>query len=84
MSHKKTTPEPPAEPTLKAFLPLWPTALSYPINYSIYRHHNLSEPSSLVEVHSQRNASAHLVDLRPTFPGFARACNHGLDGGPRD
>jgi hypothetical protein len=41
----------------------------------------LGEPSSLVEVHSQRNTATHLVELRPSLYGFACASNHRLDGG---
>jgi transmembrane protein TMEM174 (potassium channel) len=72
--------KPPAQPTLNALLPLWPTALSYAVSYFFIaiiwvNHHHFTE------IHPQRHSSAHLVELRPSLYDFACTREHRLDGG---
>ena len=71
--------KPPAEATLKALLPLWPTALSYAVSYLFVaiiwvNHHHL------VQIHSRDHTSGDLVELRPSLYGVPRASGYRLDG----
>jgi hypothetical protein len=72
--------KPPAEPTLKALLPLWPTALSYAVSYLfiaiiwVNHHHLLRFAHEATSQLIWRNfAHLFMVSLVPR--------NHCLDGG---